>query len=247
MVKSDEGERPDWRDERMGTKVRVALWLLAEVGEGCVFTRDQLRAAFPNAAQVDRRMRDLRDDGWVIETQLTQVSLKAHEMLFVRAGAAVWDPSIRAARQRRSRSARLEALARDGYSCVRCGQAPGERFLDVAYTVPLSEGGQADLGNLITLCANCNALATRGLDETPGGDDVWMQLERLSLREQSRLLAWMAMGRRPLSPAERAWQAYRRLPADRAQSLRERLGEVVNGQLGDDEAAQSPKAGESAL
>lgn len=54
---------PDWRDEALGTRVRVALWLRDEVGEGRTFKKQALRSAIPGSEQVDRRMRDLRPSG----------------------------------------------------------------------------------------------------------------------------------------------------------------------------------------
>ncbi|MFD7577270.1 hypothetical protein [Kitasatospora sp. NPDC059817] len=92
--------RPSWTDQNISTMVRAALWLVEVVGEGNVFTRAQLRDAFPGVTQIERRLRDLRDLGWVIENSRTQVSLQQNEQLFVRAGDAIWDPTVRAARQR---------------------------------------------------------------------------------------------------------------------------------------------------
>ncbi len=59
---------PDWRDGTLGTRVRVALWLASEVGEGGTFRKQQLRDAMPGVEQIDRRMRDLRPAGWEILT-----------------------------------------------------------------------------------------------------------------------------------------------------------------------------------
>ena len=71
---------PDWRTSRTGSKTRVALWLVAEVGAGGTFTKADLRAAFPAIEQVDRRMRDLRTEGWVIATYREDRSLAADEL-----------------------------------------------------------------------------------------------------------------------------------------------------------------------
>lgn len=90
-----ESELPDWTNEKMGTKVRAALWLATEVGEGNVYTKDQLKAAFPGAVQVDRRVRELRDCGWVIATNRDDVSLAPHEARFVQAGERIWEPGVR--------------------------------------------------------------------------------------------------------------------------------------------------------
>ncbi|ARF63093.1 hypothetical protein B1H20_18155 [Streptomyces violaceoruber] len=125
-----ESELPDWTDNKMGSMVRAALWLATQVGEGNVYTKDQLRAAFPDVAQIDRRVRDLRELGWVIATNREDPQLAPNEAQFVRAGAAVWEPGvIRASRQQRqSKSlARLlepEALRVRAFDDIRLRQAP---------------------------------------------------------------------------------------------------------------------------
>ncbi|MFE1559600.1 hypothetical protein ACFW6V_32010 [Streptomyces sp. NPDC058734] len=105
-----ESQLPDWTNKKMGTKVRAALWLATEVGEGNVYTKDQLRAAFPEAAQVDRRVRELRDHGWVIDTNRDDVSLAQHEARFVQAGERLWEPGVRHMPSRYERSHPLAGL-----------------------------------------------------------------------------------------------------------------------------------------
>lgn len=228
-VKSGEtASRPDWRNKQVPTKVRVALWLLAEVGEGVKFSKQQLAEAFPGVAQVDRRMRDLRDHGWVIDTNRTNVSLKPHELLFCKSGEAVWDPS---ARSRLSRAItareRRYVFERDGQACVRCGRRAGEVRLTLEYLVPLARGGASGPENLVTTCMSCHGGSTVEPDE----GDVWSRVQKLSPRDQARLLAWMAMERRPVSPVEQAWELYRRLPLERRSSVLARLGEVIHEEM----------------
>src|SRR5690349_22430259 len=86
---------PDWRTATAGAKVRVALWLASEVREGGIFTKAQLRAAFPNIEQVDRRMRDLRPEGWEILTFQEDRSLEPDELRLKTMGGSVWDPGYR--------------------------------------------------------------------------------------------------------------------------------------------------------
>ncbi|MGI5529388.1 HNH endonuclease [Streptomyces syringium] len=224
--------RPDWRDQQVPGKIRVALWLLAEVGEGQKFTKEQLRAAFHDYPHVERRMRELRDHDWMIDANRTDVSLKPNEMRFVRAGEAVWDPATRAARMVRRRPGRRTVLERDGQACVRCGTTVA---LDVAYVVPLAAGGSAGPDNLVTLCANCHRAFD--LAAAPSGEaELWKLAEKLSPQEKARLLAWMALGCRPVSAVEQVWQLYCAAPADRKSALKERLAYAVSAQAGDDEA-----------
>src|SRR4029079_19025372 len=103
-----------------GTMVRGALWLLQVVGEGNTFTKNQLREAFPGISQVDRRIRDLRDYGWVVYSSTEDATLLAEDQRFVKAGVAVWDPKARRAAAPQnpiSSKDRQAVLARDGYMC----------------------------------------------------------------------------------------------------------------------------------
>ncbi|MEU2961173.1 hypothetical protein [Streptomyces albidoflavus] len=95
MTLVSETQLPDWTNEKMGSMVRAALWLVTQVGEGNVYTKDQLRTAFPDIAQIDRRLRDLRAHGWVLDTNRDDAALAPHEARFVRAGEPVWEPGIR--------------------------------------------------------------------------------------------------------------------------------------------------------
>ncbi|WP_208033209.1 HNH endonuclease [Streptomyces cyanogenus] len=226
---------PKWTDQKIGTKVRLALWLRDVVGEGNIFTKAQMRHAFPEYAQLDRRLRDLRDHGWEIETRLTRVSLKQDELFFARAGEPIWDPATRAARvARRGPSARIRriVLERDGHACVRCGLRAGSTRLGLAYVVPISHGGTDSPDNLITLCPNCNAGRT---SQPPGEEEVWLRMQSLSPGEQSRLLAWMTLGRRPVSAVEEVWQLYRAAPASQKNTLKELLAHAVSARDEGDE------------
>lgn len=83
---------PSWQDSKLGTMKRAALWLVQVVGEENVFTKAELREAFPDVAQIDRRMRDLRDFGWKIDTKREDIDLDANEQRYVQRGEPVWEP-----------------------------------------------------------------------------------------------------------------------------------------------------------
>ncbi len=54
---------------------------------------------------------------------------------------------------------RWSVLKRDNYRCVVCGASPAVDHsvrLEVDHIVPVAKGGSDDLGNLRTLCQNCN-------------------------------------------------------------------------------------------
>jgi 5-methylcytosine-specific restriction endonuclease McrA len=54
---------------------------------------------------------------------------------------------------------RLKVLQRDNFKCVYCGASPATDpniQLHIDHIVPFSTGGKTELGNLQTLCQNCN-------------------------------------------------------------------------------------------
>ncbi|MFL1596252.1 hypothetical protein NQ854_25525 [Rhodococcus ruber] len=214
---------PRWDDpsSKHGTMVRGALWLVQEVGEGNTFTKDELRKAFPGVAQVDRRIRDLRAYGWKILTSTQDASLTAEDQRFVSAGVPVWDKAARAAAARKAIPAkdRQTVLERDGFQCTTCGIAGGEAFADAPGQVAVLSvtkrstltlaGDSEDM--LVTVCSRC---ASGGSGEVSSVDEVIAEYRDLDPVDQARFRRWVARGRRGQTPLERAWTAYRRLPAD---------------------------------
>lgn len=217
-------EQPAWDDPDLGagTMVRGALWLLQVVGEGGTFTKNQLREAFPGVSQVDRRIRDLRDYGWVVHSSTEEASLLAEDQRFVKAGVAVWDPQERrkvVTRKAIPSKERRAVLARDGYMCTLCGIAGAEPYRDdPVMTAVLSvsrrkvrtpEGSETEM--LVTECNRCRS----GQDNAPidTGDAV-AAAKGLSVGDRRRLLRWMERGRRGMTELDRAWEAYLRTPAD---------------------------------
>ncbi len=53
-------------------------------------------------------------------------------------------------------SVRFTVLRRDSHKCVSCGKSPPEVTLEVDHKEPFSKGGTNDIGNLQTLCFDCN-------------------------------------------------------------------------------------------
>ncbi|MFD8159703.1 MULTISPECIES: hypothetical protein [Streptomyces] len=179
---------PAWNDSElnMGSMVRAALWLVTVVGEGNVFTKRDLREAFPGVAQIDRRMRDLREYGWSIATNRDDALLGANECRFVKAGHPVWEPGVR-----------------------RAARVPERANVDVLPTLrPLERIVQA-----------------------PDPDSVWERLQSLSPTERSLIMAWMAMDRRPSSPVDLAWRAYRSLSDQQRQRMTVRLAELISSEI----------------
>jgi hypothetical protein len=212
--------------------VRVALWLISEVGEGNIFTKEQLREVFPHVAQADRRLRDLRKYDWVIHTSTDDASLRNEEQRLVSIGLAVWNPEERRKADQSAISAkeRLATLAADSYQCVICGIAGGEVYPDsTTETAVLSVSrrevrladGEAE-SQLVTECKRCRA----GVSSDQIGDlrRLLTDIGNLDETDQARLHRWMRRGQRGATPLDRVWTAYRKLPAESRTEIRHQLG-----------------------
>lgn len=55
-----------------------------------------------------------------------------------------------------STKTRFEVFKRDGFVCQYCGGHPPASILHVDHIVPVAEGGQNGMDNLITACDRCN-------------------------------------------------------------------------------------------
>lgn len=207
---------PDWRVSTKGARVRVALWLHSEVGAGGTFTKQQLRDSFPNVEQIDRRMRDLRPEGWVIATYREDRSLAADELRLVEEGGAVWEDSYRSRQQAAvSDKQRRAVFAADNYSCVYCGISGGEPYPDDSLRtakLTLARIGPRDDGvaMLATCCDRCHA----GTSEPGAEASLVEEIGALSPEQRDQLAEWVRQGSRSSLPELDLWARYRRLPAD---------------------------------
>ncbi|WP_371603733.1 hypothetical protein OG345_26375 [Streptomyces sp. NBC_01220] len=220
---------PSWRDENVGTMKRAALWLLTVVGEGNVFTKEDVKNAFPGISQADRRVRDLRDYGWKIDTHREDALLGQHEQRFVAQGQPVWEPG----KATKDSSAitdtqRRKVLARDGNRCRSCGITPGQAYagsfetaqIDIARRkVKLPNGTSAV--QPVAECHRCR-VGGRTLDADLGA--VLEGLSRLGGLQRQTLTDWVAADEREFSAVERLWSDFRTLPAESRDKVREALG-----------------------
>lgn len=217
---------PSWRDKtvgdrKLGSMARAALWLLAEVGEGNVFTKAELRSAFPDVAQIDRRIRDLRDRGWRIDTSREDASLKLEEQRFVSRGADVWVPGqAKAPKHKNSLTSaqRQKVFEADSYLCRSCGIAAGEEYpdgitqavLNIARRKVLMADGSEEY-QFVTECKRCGSgRADREVDLGA----LLELVEGLSSMERRILANWIAADQRSLEPIDKLWGLYRTLPEE---------------------------------
>ncbi|MFD9941451.1 HNH endonuclease [Nonomuraea sp. NPDC059023] len=226
-----------WTNAKLGTRIRVALWLYHEIGEGERFRKQQLRNAIPDIEQVDRRMRDLRPAGWIIRTYRDLANLSPDELLLEKIGAHIWEPGQRSAGLRAiSGKVRREVMDRDGHRCVRCGIGAGEEYPDdpgsharltMGHVTPHKYGSTAQPEDLVTECARCNETAKHLTGVQFSSEQVWDRIQELPRKEKVKLLSWMAADRRAVSDTEKIWSHYRQLPAARRGTVKARLGTVL--------------------
>ncbi|BCN78120.1 hypothetical protein [Prescottella equi] len=204
--------------------VKGALWLIQVVGEGNIFTKEQIREAFPGVSQADRRIRDLRSQfGWVILTSTEDATLLSEQQRFVKQGVPVWDPSARRLATPKSISSgeAQAAMARDDFMCTKCGIVGGESYVDdsnqtavliVSRMTTLLPHGRTET-MLVTECKRCRSGA--GRERAPiHVDDLIAEIRQLDDSDRARLARWVERGRRGATALDRAWSEYRRLPAD---------------------------------
>lgn len=220
---------PSWQDESYGTMKRAALWLVTEIGVGNTFTKEQLRTAFPGISQADRRMRDLRDYGWKIDTNREDPTLDPHEQRFVVRGADVWVPgkAVKIESDALTATRRREILAQDGYFCRSCGIAQGEAYagsfetaqLDIARRKVVGPGGSSSV-HLVTECNRCRV---GGRTLTADLGEVLADIKDLGRLEKKILSGWIADDRREFNAIEQLWADYRALPEEARAEVRASL------------------------
>lgn len=209
---------PKWNDPdlKAGTMVRTALWLIEEIGVGNSFTKERHRHAFSGVAQADRRMRDLRDYGWVVHTNLEDLTLNSNEQRLVSIGLPVWEPGVRkqATATNLTAKMRMEIFSKNDYQCVICGIAGGENYPDSPQTtavllvsrssVVLADGRTEMM--FATECKRCRAGSTSGsIDLNQLVDDIC----DLGKADREVFERWSTEGGR--EALERVWANYRRL------------------------------------
>lgn len=208
---------PHWNDPvlKAGTKIRTALWLLEEVGIGNIFTKEQHRNAFPGIAQADRRLRDLRSLGWIIHTNLEDVSLSSSEQRFIAAGAPIWEPASNrnpgsagiTAKQRR------KILAEAGYRCAVCGIAGGESYPDAPWLSAtlsiakrsLKTAGENSEARFVAECKRCQSGGGKCEDVV----GIVSEVNALSDQDKQAMIYWISQAAD--SPLLRAWAKYQQL------------------------------------
>ncbi|AYN41126.1 hypothetical protein D9753_22125 [Streptomyces dangxiongensis] len=230
-------EFPSYQDKKFGTMVRAALWLLTAVGEGEVFTKAQLREAFPDVSQIDRRLRDLRDHGWRIDTSRDDPSLHQQEQRFVTRGADVWIPGKSKAPKHKTSltpAQRAKALRDDNHLCRSCGVGAGEAYedgggielakLNVSRRKVLHSDGTVE-HQLVTECKRCGAGG--GADREADLGALLGLVRSLAPLEQRLFAKWIDADQRSFSPLEKVWGIYRTLPEESRAAVAQAIDDMA--------------------
>lgn len=209
---------------------KAALWLADMVGEGEVFTKDELREAFPGVSQIDRRVRDLRDHGWVISTRSEDLDLELDEQRLVRIGGHVWVAGYKSPVKANGPTPkqRQEALAISNHRCTACGATAGEPFFDEVLTVArLTVAGSSDRG-WVACCQRCR----KGEFMTSSEAEFLAGYSLLTSSEKRVFAEWIHADVRESTPLDRAWDQFRRLSAEERPGALHIVEAEVHGRRG---------------
>lgn len=226
---------------RFGDERKLAAWLAFNIEVGETFTMRQLRAELgdvvPNDAEhLNRRLRNLRPDGWSIPSNLDDGNLRIGEYRLEVIG---WHPGIgeqRPGARGVSQGVRRRVFERDNRRCVICGVAGGEQYEDgavAALTIghrhpSARRGSSVDLTNLQTECRRCNQPARDEVALYESLADLLPELRTMNRAEKTKLESWLLEGRRTRDRTDEMYDRLRRLTvterADAEVALRRMLG-----------------------
>ena len=223
---------------RFGGERRIAAWLTFNVDEGELFTMRDLRNALgdeavPNDAEhLNRRLRNLRPDGWVIPSNKDDRTLGIGVYRVERKG---WHPAIgaRPKREAVSADARRRIFDRDGRRCVICGVGEAEPYpnepgtkavLTVGHRTPRELGGSStDLNNLQTECQRCNEPVRQAMGLPESLAEVLPDVRSLRKAELRDLLTWLQAGQRTRNRLDSIYDRARMLSAGERDELAAKL------------------------
>lgn len=198
---------------------------IANVGEGEIFTKQEMLAEVTGVSQADRRMRDLREVGWKIENYKDNPRLRPDQYLLKTIGVKVHEgekPDPDVGRKAISGAKRRRILDRDGATCQVCFTPGGAEFADlpgkvarltIGHIVPVNRHGGDEDENLRTECQRCNEDSRDLTLAPPELEEIKMRVRSIGGRkEKAELFNWMKRGSRPISDKERLFIDWARLP-----------------------------------
>lgn len=230
-------------NQKYGGEKRISAYLNFNVEVGETFTmrelRDELGAdgVAEDAEQLNRRLRNLRPDDWVIPSYKDDRSLAPNTYRLEAVGTRVW-LGERNKRDKVSATTRRLVLERDSHTCAVCAIGAGEEYdeypgtfarMTMGHRVPGQRLGGASVDDLQTECAMCNEPIRDQLPDPETFDEVLPEVRGLKGSDLREIRTWLQVGRRSRSKTERIYGRVRRLGvADRV-----RMSEEISRILGE--------------
>ena len=142
-----------------------------------------------------RRIRELREAGWAIDTHNDDASLKPGEYRLKKLPVENTKYEFSTGITGRIRA---QVLERNGYTCQMCGIGAGEiddtgrkARLHIGHIIDKSHGGTDDLANLRAMCNQCNEGAKNITQEPPRYTWLLSQVRRAKNDDQKAILNWL--------------------------------------------------------
>lgn len=178
---------------KTSSKKALLKFLLEHVGE--VFNARELLQVAGGAVEYGRRLRELRAEGWQIETNKDDVNLSTGQWVL---RSNKQGKGIAFARGI-SREIRARVLERNGYTCQMCGVAAGDMHthnnrrvtLHMGHIVDKSKGGDDSMNNLRALCSVCNEGAQNIQPMPPSSIDLLVAIRRADITAQKNAYKWL--------------------------------------------------------
>jgi hypothetical protein len=235
--------RPDVpKEKRLGDERRIAAWLAFNVRVSATFTMRDLREALGtedtpnNAEHLNRRLRALRKDGWVIDANKDDRTLPIGAYRLKVLG---WHPGLgrRPKNSTVSQAIRRRVLERDGRRCVICGVGAGEPYageslsravMTIGHRTPNSNPNSTnEIHNLQTECKRCNEPVRQELGAPEVIERVYLDVRRLKKEQLHTLREWLIARRRLRDLLDEVYDRARMLAADEREEMLRRVNEML--------------------
>ncbi len=175
------------------SKKRLLDFMIANVGK--VLTSRKLQKAAGGAVEFGRRLRELRAEGWLIETHRDDVALKPGQWIL----RSTNQSKPMAFAKGISREIRARVLDRNGYTCQMCGIAAGEKHphdgrratLHMGHIIDKSKGGADTVSNLRAFCSVCNEGSQNIQPIPPKAKDLLVAIRRADMEAQKTVYEWL--------------------------------------------------------
>ncbi len=221
-----------------GNKPRAASWLKFNVAVGDRFSMDEIRQALGvRDEHFQRRIRELRTWGWVIDGMKDMPGLNA-EYLMRQHG---WWPGSLDSKPDDTSSidphTRRKVLERDGSRCTICGVGAAENYpepprnparMTIGHVIPAQQGGSNKIDNLRCECARCNETVRAESGSGESFDDLLASARRLPAADKKTLLRWLRQNSRERSDLDAVYDRIRLAAPGVRDQLTHWLGERIS-------------------